>query len=145
MELEQFSAEYLDQQIDECRVRFERGDFRQLIHAFRWCTMFSKPLPEWIANEAFSALKYTLANGGAAGKGKKGGHKKQLARDAVHRERHRVAAWQLDRRRIVGGTREDAFDRASEFLAGKSARGSTKQIERSYNKIAKQYAPIKSG
>lgn len=140
MELEQF----VEQQIEECRIKFETGDFRQLIHAFRWCTMHSIPLPEWISDEVLIALQFTLENGGAAGKGKKGGHKKQLARDAVHRERHRVAAWQLDRRRIVGGNRADAFERASQYLAGTFAQGSAGAIEESYDKIAKHFAPVKT-
>jgi hypothetical protein len=140
MEPEQF----VEQQMEECRIKFEGGDFRQLIHAFRWCTMYSTPLPDWIADEALQALQFTLDNGGAAGRGKTGGHKAQIARDAVHRERHRVAAWQLDRRRIVGGNRADAFKRASEYLAGKFAQGGADAIEKSYNKIARQFASFKS-
>jgi hypothetical protein len=101
-------------------------------------------LPEWIADVALQALQFKLENGGAAGRGKTGGHKAQIARDAVHRERHRVAAWQLDRRRIVGGNRADAFERASEYLVGKFAQGSADVIEKSYDKIAKQFASVKN-
>jgi hypothetical protein len=140
MELEEF----VEQQIGDCRTAYESGDYRQLIHAFRWCTMHEKSLPEWIANGALEALQFSLEKGGAAGKGKTGGHKAKIARDAIHKERHKIAAWQLDRRKIEGGNRHQAFERASEYLAGTSAQGSAGAIEESYNKIAAQFTPVKS-
>lgn len=132
MELDQF----IDDQIADCRTKFEAGDYRQLVQAFRWCTMHGKPLPDWVANDTLAALFFALEKGGAPGKGKTGGHKKQIERDRIHRERHRVAAWQLHRRTIVGGNRGDAFERASKHLVGTFAQGSARGVEDSYNLIA---------
>lgn len=136
MELEQF----IDDQIAECRAKFDNGDYRQLVQAFRWCTIHGKPLPDWVAAETLSALLFVLEKGGAPGKGKTGGYKKQIERDRIHRERHRVAAWQLHRRAIVGGNRDEAFERASQHLAGTFAQGSARGIEDSYNLIASDFA-----
>lgn len=130
---------FIDEQIAECRSKYEAGEYRQVMQAFRWCAMHGRALPDWIADEACKAFAFYIEKGGAPGKGKTGGHKKKLERAAKDNERYRVAAWQLDRRRIVGGNRRDAFERASEHLTGSFAQGTPEAIEKSYNRVARQY------
>jgi len=36
--------EFVDKQVADCRRFYELGDYRQLITAFRWCTMYDRPL-----------------------------------------------------------------------------------------------------
>jgi|GEM_PF-1822882 len=136
--------EFVDKQVADCRRFYELGDYRQLITAFRWCTMYDRPLPAWVADEALNALKFIYETGGAPGKGKTGGPKTKLIRSKVHRERHRVAAWQLARRDIDGGNREAAFERASAHLRGTFAQGSARAVEDSYNLIATELARLKA-
>jgi hypothetical protein len=128
-------ALFFAQMLAEYRQKFEDGDYRQAILAMSLCAWNKIPVPDWLHQETHRALLFTFKNGGAAGRGKSGGYAKRLVRETNHRMRHQIADHELDRRRVVGGTRADAFERASERLRGTPARGSSTEIERSYNKI----------
>ena len=134
----------IDAELSECEKRFVSGDFIALMQAFRWATMNGRALPDWMVGEVFNALTFTFEKGGAPGRGKTGGYKARRARDAGHKERHRIAARELHKRKLkLGGAkkREEAFDAAQKILAGTPAQGSIEQIERSYNRIERQYRP----
>lgn len=130
--------EFLSEELDDCERRYS-ADYRQAIRALILCSTHGLPLPDWLANEAESAMRFALLHGGSEGRGKTGGHKAKLARDLMHRTRHQIAEHELARRVIVGGNRDDAFARAQERLVGTAAQGSVKAITRSHALIQKRY------
>ena len=133
-------AEFHLKHVEECRRRYERGDTSQLVLALRHCIFGQLPLPEWLAPEASDAIEFFFREGGASGKGKTGGHMARYMRQRMHRVRHQVATHELAKRDTIGGSRADAFRRASERLVGnRLASGSPDVIERSFNKIQALY------
>lgn len=133
-------SEFFQSQLDEYRVQFERGDYTGAVQAVRLCAFNELPLPEWAATEADAAIQFYFRKGGADGRGKKGGFVAQYRRDKMHRRRHQVALHELARRdHGLGGTRADAFERASARLAGTTAQGSADAIEESFNAIQAEY------
>lgn len=134
-DIEPAIAALAQDQLEDCRRHFELGDTRQVVQAVRWCITGGLPLPDWVAPEIESAARFYFAKGGAGGRGKHGGNLKRFERARMHRKRHQVAERELARRASVGGTRADAFERASAALAGTDARGPADQIKRSFEKV----------
>jgi hypothetical protein len=130
-------AEYFERQLKEYREGFERGQYPDAVGALRFCVWNDLLLPEWVAHEAEIAMSFYFLNGGADGRGKRGGLKKQLERALMHSQRHQVARAELGLSKR-GETRQEAFERASQALKGKPSFGSAEQIERSYNKVQAQ-------
>lgn len=129
--------EFFAEELERLSARWHRdNDYLAVVELFLLLAWNGRPLPEWLTDEAKAAFLFTFNNGGAPGKGNTGGHRKRHQRDLKHRKRHQVAAWQLAMRSFgEGGTRADAFERASKHLAGTFAQGSAKAIEKSYDKI----------
>lgn len=139
-EVEPAIVQFHERQIEECHRRYERGDTSQLVLALRHCIFGRLPLPAWLAPEAWDAMEFFFRKGGARGKGKTGRHLIRYKRQRMHRMRHQVAAHELAKRDILGGGRQDAFERARIRLVGnKLACGSTDAIERSFNKVQAMY------
>lgn len=126
-------------EVEKCRGAVKGGDYSKAIHALRLCAMIGIALPEWLASEAATAMRFYFAKGGSEGPGKRGGHLAQYCRDRKHRKRHHMAEWELARRAWLGGTREDAFERAAKRLLGTTAFGTREEIEKSFNKINREY------
>jgi len=127
--------EFFDHLLETYNSEFERGEYTGAVKAVMLCAMNNLPMPDWVGSEASKAIDFYFKNGGAHGRGKTGGHLVQYKRDKLHRRRHHIAEWELAKRKSVGGNRQQAFERASERLAGTFARGSHEEIERSFNKI----------
>lgn len=129
-------------EMERYRQQFEREDPLGLIQAIRHAIMWSLPVPDWAAEHALKAVEfYYLKHGGAPGKGKTGSLRAKVKRDQIDRWRHRVADRELAMRQygIIGGSKEDAFQRASDSLKGTVAQGEPRQIKRSYVKVEKRF------
>lgn len=129
--------EYLESESRRLKAKAEQGDFRAVKEAFllfAWngaSTNF--PMPEWLIDAVRAALDDAFRRGGAGKKGKTGGHLAKARRLDIAARRYSVADLALRMRRR-GETREDAFARASESLAGTYAQGSPAAIKASYNR-----------
>ncbi len=124
------------------RQQYERGDPLGLIQAMRHAIMWSLPVPDWASEHALKAIEfYYTENGGAPGRGKTGSLRAKAKRDRIDRWRHRAADRELAMRQygIIGGSKEAAFQRASDSLKHTPAQGEPRQIKRSYAKVEKSF------
>lgn len=133
--------EFFRDLLESYRDRFERGDYTAAVQAVRLCGGNSLVMPDWVAHEAGIAIEMHFRSGGAQGGGRGGGFLSQYRRERVHELRHQIAEHELARRKLVGGNRGEAFERASERLQGTKAQGSPDAIEASFNRIQAKYRP----
>ena len=123
--------EWAQDQLADCKRHYDLGDYRFLVQALRLSVRHDLPVPPWAAGEAEKAMIYYFENGGAPGRGKSGGHSNRHRWNRIHRERHRVAARELER----DGVKATAFRKASETLRQTEARGEPREIAKSYRRI----------
>lgn len=126
--------------LQQYRQQYERGDPLGLIQAIRQTIMWSLPVPDWAAEHALKAIEFYFTNhGGAPGRGKTGSLRAQVKWDQIHRLRHKIADRELALRKhgIVGGSKEDAFKRASDKLVGTAAWGQWREIRKSHTRVEK--------
>jgi hypothetical protein len=128
-------VELCKDQLEDCRRSFELGDTTRIPLAVKWCVLGNLPLPEWLAPDVEAATEWFFRKGGATGRGKGGGNLVRYKRQRIDRLRHQIALHELARRNSVGGTRADAFERASERLQGTFAQGSPGAVEDSHDKV----------
>lgn len=135
-------AELAAKELESCRRFFELGDTSRIPLAVKWCITGGLPLPDWLAPDVEAAAEFFFREGGANGRGKRGGNAARYRRQRIDRYRHQIALHELARRDIVGGNRDDAFERARERLVGTFAKGSAKAIERSHDRIQARFKAL---
>lgn len=133
MEIDQL----VNENLADCRARFDAGDYRYAITALRWCSMHNRALPDWLATEALAAMLFNFEKGGNNGKRGRGAvkHIYRTKWHLIHRERHREALSQLDPRRGDRGGDIAAYKRASDALLGSLAFADWRQVQESHEKF----------
>ena len=133
----------LEGRLDDLRKFYDLGDYRQVMVALKTCVQFGLALPDWVSAQAEDALAFYYKSGGASGRGKRGGNLARHNRAMVDRRRHKVAEHELARRSMVGGNRDDAFERASDHLRGTFAQGSADAISKSHGRVQRALKRLK--
>lgn len=128
------NREAMAELIDAQREFFESGDYQSAVYAVKLCLQFGMAIPSWLETEVDAAMQFYYKKGGAAKRGSKG----NLARTRsarLDKIRYRV----VERERDRGLTKSGAIERASQLLAGKPARGTEREINDSYDRVASRY------
>jgi len=133
--------EWLEKEIEHCRIVFEQGNKLALYDVMKYCLDFHKPLPQWALQEIMTLL-------GAPTFIKKGKEKhpmeKELNRyirdmvvyaraDCVLECREHDIKWEANDKK----NRRSVYAIASDLLKGTFASGSATAIEDSYKKYAR--------
>lgn len=120
---------WIASELEECRLRFETGDYPAIAEAFSLCAWNGIAPPAWMEKPILDSLLFSLNHGGANQGGRGGGHRVQTGLAGIHRLRAQVYELELKQ------GKHGAAERASEALAGTQAQGSPRQIKRSFDKV----------
>lgn len=128
-----------EEQLGFSRRLVELGDTSAIVQAVRLCIFGELPIPDWLAPHVEAAMLFYFREGGAEGKGRKGGNLAQFRNQKMHRERHRIV-----QREIARGGKQGAYERAAKILRYTFARGQARQMADSYRKVEANYARLKN-
>jgi hypothetical protein len=111
-----------------CKWLWENENFLGVFLGFTYSEAY-KAMPKWLAKAISDALLDQLHNGGADGRGRKGGHLARAARQSIDTLR-----WQAMTNAIERGCAKPS-DEASEMLKETDAQGTPRQIRASYHRM----------
>jgi hypothetical protein len=93
--------EGIEQQLDDYRTEFEKGDYQAFFEALLLCCWSSVPLPEWVYTLVIQQAEDTF-NKRAIGPGRTGNWRSQLNRLQIDRHRANFVEMHLRCRRRFG-------------------------------------------
>jgi hypothetical protein len=93
--------EGIEQQLDDYRTEFEKGDYQAFFEALLLCCWSSVPLPEWVYTLVIQQAEDTF-NKRATGPGRTGNWRSQLNRLQIDRHRANIIEMHLRCRRRFG-------------------------------------------
>jgi hypothetical protein len=133
----------VSEKLARCEAEWDAEFYPAAIGALLLCERVNMPLPPWLALAARKALQFTYKNGGADGRGKRGGHLARAKRERIDGWRWHLADQGLKHRKLLPSwgfpaNRDGAFEWASKSLAGTVAQGSPSAVKASFERVQKR-------